>query len=304
MSRTFDFFNNIDAFKEVVPGVESSTILSEMQASFERAKQIITGIIGTSIYDLLKADFEAGTHDENKQTAWEFLQGALGNRCYFQHLIFKVIGKKKEQVSFYKYEIQAMQETYLDNYWLYMDKLLAFLDTNPSDVFVQWTTTAMYKKRNLLLIKTAADFAGYCDLDYSEYFFYRTLNLHVEVMDTEISSRKIDATTYADNEKLERNIKRAIAYRTLANAILQFDYTDLPRSLRNDIYNELSKKSGDRETSVKTEIAKRFAQKADDYFSLIDLERNAPDQDAGDSTYVYQPPSDINDEDNSHYLMT
>lgn len=302
MSRTFEFFNAIDDFKEVVPGVESSTRFSEMQASFERAKQIILGIIGQTIWDSLKADF-ASTSDGDKKTAWEFLQGALGNRTYFQYLIFKLMGKRKEEVDYRKYEIQAMQEVYIDNYWLYMDKLLPFLDTNPSEKFAAWLQTDMYKTRDSLFMKTAAEFSKYCNLDYSEYFFFRTLNLHVEVMDVDISSRKITTTTFANNAKLERNIKRAIAYRTMSNAIMQLDYTDLPRSLRNDIYNELSKRTGHREEYVKSAIAKRFAQKSDDYFSLVDIELQKPDQDAGESTYVYIPPEDVNDEDNQHYLM-
>ncbi|WP_319502568.1 hypothetical protein [uncultured Draconibacterium sp.] len=303
MSRTFDFFSNIGDFKDVVSGVESSTFLSEMQGSYERAKQTIVAVIGQTLWDALKAQFASEGADAKKDQAVEHLQGAIGNRTYYHHLIFKVIGKKKEEVSFYKYEIQAMQENYLDAYWTYMDQLLT-LFTSDTETFTGWTDTDMYKILNELHLKTANEFSKACGLDGSAYFFNRTIHLQLEVTDTDIASRKITAQTYADNARLERNIKRAIAYRTAAKAIFQFDYPDLPRSLRNDIYNEWSKTKGKQESLVKEAIAQLFHRQADEYFRLVDLELNQPVDEDGDSIDIEFPGDDINDIDNSHYLMS
>lgn len=302
MARTFDFFSNIDDFKDVVSGVDSSTMLSEMQGSYERAKQTIVSVIGQALWDVLKTQFASQDADEKKDKAVAYLQGALGNRTYYHHLIFKVVGKKKEQVSFYKYEIQAMQENYLDAYWSYMDQLLT-LFTSDTQTFQGWTETKMYKTLNELLIKTAADFSEYCGLDGSDYFFNRTIHLQLQVSDTDLASRQITAATYAEKPKLERNIKRAIAYRTTARAIFQFDYPDLPRSLRNDIFNEFSKNKGAQETHVKEAISQLFHRQADEYWNLIDQELNQPVDEDGDSLDIDFPGDDINDIDNSHYLM-
>ncbi|WP_372648258.1 hypothetical protein [Draconibacterium sp.] len=303
MSRTFDFFTNIGDFKDVVSGVESTTYLSEMQGSYERAKQNIVSTIGQTLWDALKAQFASENADEKKDKAVEYLQGAIGNRTYYHHLIFKVVGKKKEEVSFYKYEIQLMQENYLDAYWTYMDQLLTLFSSD-AQTFSGWTETKMYKTLNELLIKTADDFSEYCGLDGSAYFFNRTIHLQLEVSDTDLASRQITAETYANKPKLERNIKRAIAYRTVARAIFQFDYPDLPRSLRNDIYNEWSKTKGKQETHVKEAISELFHRQADDYWRLIDQELNQPVDEEGDSIDIEIPGDDINDIDNSHFLMT
>lgn len=303
MSRTFDFFSSINDFKEVVPGVEASTSLSEMQAAFERASSTIKGMITAAIWSTLKTALANNTEDEDLQTAIAYLQGAIGNRTYYHHLIFKVAGKKKEQVTYYKYELQDMRETYLDNYWTYMDKLLTHLDANEAK-FEGWTDTDFYKLRQELILKTSADFSKHCTLGDSVYFFMLTIPLQLEIIDVHIASRKITPATWTDKPKLERNIKRAIAYATAADAIRQFDYPDLPRSLRNDIYNESSKANGKQEDLVKTEIAKRFESKSETYLGLVDLERNIPDQDAGESTDIYIPAEEINDPSNSHFLMS
>lgn len=301
--RTFDFFNNINDFKEVVPGVEASTTLSEMQAAFERAAAVIKGMITDGIWSILSDAYFSVTEDENLQTAIAYLQGAIGNRTYYHHLIFKVVGKKKEQVTFYKSEIQEMRETYLDNYWTYMDKLLAYLDEHKAS-FEGWTDTEFYKLRQELILKTAGDFSKHCTLGDSVYFFMLTIPLQLEVIDFHIAARKITPDTWAAKPKLERNIKRAVAYATAADAIRQFDYPDLPRSLRNDIYNETSKKNGKQEEWVKTEISKIFESKSETYFSLVDQERSVPDQAAGGSPNIYIPAEEINDSSNSHFLMS
>jgi len=303
MSRTFDFFSNINEFKEVVPGVEASTTLTEMQAAFERASSTIKGMITDTIWSALKTAMAENSADEKLKSAIAYLQGAIGNRTYYHHLIFKVVGKKKEQVTFYKSEIQEMRETYLDNYWTYMDKLLAVMDANEAS-FDGWKETDYYKLRQELILKTAGDFSKHCTLGDSVYFFMLTIPLQLETIDVHIASRKITPDSWTDKPKLERNIKRAVAYTTAAAAIRQFDYPDLPRSLRNDIYNETSKKNGKQEEWVKTEISKIFDAKSETYWSLVDQERAIPDQAAGESTNIFIPAEEINDSSNSHFLMS
>jgi hypothetical protein len=303
MSRTFDFFSSINDFKEVVPGVEASTTLSEMQAAFERAASTIKGMITPEVWAALKTAMADSTDDEKLKSAIAYLQGAIGNRTYYHHLIFKVVGKKKEQVTYYKYELQEMRETYLDNYWTYMDKLLELMDASETS-FDGWKDSKYYKLRQELIIKSAAEFSNSCTLGDSVYFFMLTIPLQLEIIDIHISSRKITAESWSDKPKLERNIKRAVAYATAADAIRQFDYPDLPRSLRNDIYNESSKANGKQEDMVKTEIAKRFESKAETYWNMVDQERTVPDQDAGGSTDIFIPAAEINDSSNSHFLMS
>ena len=303
MSRTFDFFSNINDFKEIVPGVEASTTLTEMQASFERAAQIIKDMISEALWTSLKTAYLQPTTDEKKKTAIPFLQGAIGNRTYYHHLIFKVVGKKKEQIGFYKSEIHAMEETYLDNFAAYMDKLLQYLDDNTAD-FTGWSDTETYKLRQKLLIKSASAFSKYCQLGNSVYFFMLTIPLQLEVIDTDIASRKITAATYAGKEPLERNIMRFVAYKTASMAISQLESPDLPRSIRNDVYNESSRSSGSnyQEKLVKEKIADLFNNKAERYLELINIEMTQPDQDAGESTDIYFPGEDLFTENDNYYF--
>lgn len=302
MAREFNFFSTINDFIEVVPGVDASTQLEEMQAAYERAKKTIIDAIGQAQWDVLLAEYGTAA-DPIIASGVAQIQGALGNRTYYNYLIFKVSGKKKEQISFFKYEIRAMQETYLDNYWVYMDTLLTLFTANPAK-FPGWVTTDMSKTLVDLFVKTAYEFSKYCGLDESAYFFNRTIHLQLEVTDTDIASRQIEAATYAGKPKLERNIKRAICYKTTALALMQFDYPDVPKSLRADIFNEFSKEKGAQEKHLKQKVAGMFFAKADTYLELIDYELNQPDQDAGESPDIYIPTLDVNEPGDKHFLMS
>ena len=302
MARAFNFFASINDFREVVPGVDSSTQFEELQAAYERAKKTIIDVIGQAQWDVLLGEYTTPV-DPIIAAVVANLQGALGNRTYYNYLIFKVAGKKKEQITFFKYEIHSMQESYLDNYWVYMDSILTAFTANAAK-FPGWAATDSAKTLADLLVKTAYEFSKYVGIDETAYFFNRTVHLQLEVTDNDIASREITAATYEDKPKLERNIKRAICYKTTALALMQFDYPDVPKSLRADIFNEFSKEKGLQEKHLKQKVAGMFFQKADEYFKLVDYELNQPDEDAGESTDIFIPSEDINDINDKFFLIS
>ena len=153
MAREFNFFASINDFREVVPGVDATTTFEEMQAAYERAKKTIIDAIGQAQWDLLLVEYTTPA-DPIIAAVVANLQGAIGNRTYYNYLIFKVAGKKKEQISFFKYEIHSMEESYLDNYWVYMDSILTALTANPAK-FPDWAATDSAKTLDNLLVKTA-----------------------------------------------------------------------------------------------------------------------------------------------------
>jgi hypothetical protein len=268
MNAITDLFTGIQSFIDVVPGVEASKELPEMEAAYEIACTKIQDIISTGIFDQIKAELTANpSGGAVLQKALLYLQGATGNFTRYQHLIFDVISKKKEDQNLYRYELQAMNEAYLDNFWNYMDRLLTLLDAN-AVTFTTWANTDTYKDRATLVLKSSKDFAKWYGTAGSEYFVMRTIYKQHEIIDDHILPRmKIEDIT----GDLEAPVKRFIAYSVVAAAIQEFDYADLPRSIRNDISAEQSRKQGYQEELIKERIWKTYETKAAKYLNQVDL---------------------------------
>ena len=276
MNVITDIFLGIQQFRDVVPGVEASRELSEMEPAYEVACTRIQDVITTSIFDIIKAELTADPSGGGMlQNALLYLQGAVGNFTMYQHLIFDVISKKKEDVDLYKNEVHAMSEAYLDNFANYMDRLLTLMDNNTGS-FTGWTNTDAYNDRSVLILKSSKEFAKYYGTAGSAYFVMRTIYKQHEIIDDHILPRM--KLTDISGE-LEKPVKRFVAYSVVASAIRELDYSDLPKSLRNDLYAEQSKKQGYQEELVKEKIWKIYEAKADKYLREIDLILNRPSAD-------------------------
>jgi len=294
--RTFDFFGNIAEFKEVVPGIDSSTELKHMQASHERSKQKIAGILTPAIYNLLKGKF-TGSPSEIEMAAIELLQGAHGNMIAYYELISKIISKKKEQISYYKYEIHMMQENYLDNFAINMDALLDYLDENEVD-FNAWNETPIYLSRQNLILKTASEFNSVFPTGGSAYFFNLIVPLQTQVIESEILPRKKLADLPSD---LAKTVQYFVAYRTMAKAARLVDYADLPQSLRQKLYVDDSKKNVTDSETVAERYANQFNAEANKYLQRIDMELSKP---ADTVSEIETPMEDFNLEDDKTFVIS
>lgn len=276
MNAITDIFSGIKQFMDVVPGIEASKELSEMEPAYEVACTRIQDVITLAIFDIIKAELTAAPSGGAViANALLYLQGAVGNYTMYQHLIFDVISKKKEEQNLYKYELHEMQEAYLDNFANYMDRLLTLMDNNTGS-FTGWTDTDIYIDRAKLVLKSSKDFAKWYGTAGSEYFVMRTIYKQHEIIDENILPRMTLAEITGE---LEAPVKRYVAYSVVASAIRELDYPDLPKSLRNDIYNESSKKQGYQEQFVKERLWKTYEAKAEKYLNKVDLILNRPDAD-------------------------
>lgn len=293
--RTFDFFADIHDFKEVAPGIDSSLSLKGMQASHERSKQKLILVLTKTIYDQLKDAF-LGAPTAEEAIAIEYIQGAHGNNISYFQVISKVISKKKEAVSYFKYELQKVEETYLDNFAVYMDLLLDYLDATEAS-FEGWTDTDTYKKRQELILKTAAEFNEVFPTGGSAYFFSLMVPLQSMVIELDILPRVAIADIPTE---LEKTVKYFVAYKTMAKAALLVDYADLPKSMRQKLYIEEGKKKGQEMESTSERYSNQFDMEAKVYLQKIDMELNKP---ADDVTEIYPDYSGINEEDDQTYVI-
>lgn len=294
--RTFDFFADITDFVEVVPGIDKSTTLASMQASHERSKQKLISVLTAGIYDELKTGFGGVNNDPELDQAIEYIQGAHGNMIAYFEMISKVIAKKKENVNYFKYEIHMMQENYLDAFAVHMDLLLDYLDANTT-YFDTWAASPTYTMRQSLVLKSANQFNSVFPTGGSGYFFNLATPFQSMVVETEILPRKKLADIPSD---LLKTVQYFVAYRTMAKAVMLVDFVDLPKSMRQKLYAEESKKNSNDMETVSERYAKQFNAEADRYLHKIDLELQKP---ADDVSELAIPPDDFNLESDSTYVI-
>lgn len=185
-------------------------------------------------------------------------------------------------------------------------------------IFWQWTESDNYIDSKNILFESHKDFNKYYGINNSAYFFVKVRYILTEVIEEEVSpmleefdslqkelhQNEISAT----NIKLLKIIKKAVAYRVMANAIMRFSYYELPRAIRFDLDNEHSVNAmikSKRSDYLREKISRINHQEADKYFAKIDQFKEIEDIKENDTEYetdVETQSYDI-DEDSKHILM-
>jgi len=295
-----DFFEGIQKFRQLAPGVEASSSFDEMQSSAYIARKKIKDIIEGVWGDLLTYYKSENKDDLNKNQAIEFLQGAFANMTMYQYIPFWVQKKRLEGIDLYKNEVQSLKDAYISNLWSYMDSLLDLFQEHP-DVFQNWKETQSYKDRKDLLIESADEFNRFYEIGRSHYFFSKIIFIIREAGEDHIYPR-IKSKGILDEsgkEKLKKAIKKAVAFYTMGHALKRLDFTELPKSIRNNERDTArTMRSGYSEAQAVSELSETLLVKFEKYMDDVDFEMNKPKP--GSSIFL---STDINKEnDNSYYM--
>lgn len=308
---TMKFFASIDELRQVVPGLEASLNDYELVPAYNRAVLKLKKVLTTTVFAQLETAWDNSqltepetTPTDEEKAAIAFLTPALGNLMTYHDFIFKVTRKKKEDVNYYKYELLQLRETYLDNYAIYMDSLLDYLDEKApitaegeTSKFPGWTDSTSYKMRQSLLLKNADAFNLVLPTGGSAYFFQMIAPLQKQVIDTELLSRYKLADI---PETIAETVNRFVAYRTMYKALRLCDYADLPQSMRQKLFVDDAKNKAPEAETIAERYANQFNAEADKFLRLIDLKIQEP---ADDVTEVANPADDFNLESDQSFVI-
>ena len=117
-----ELFGNLVTFSSYAPGVETNIDLQDLQPSGESARKRVETILSVSV---LKAILELQDDTELK----EALRTAIANFTMAQQLVFDSIARRKNDVDVYKYEIEAMRRSYMENYYALQQHFAEVQDT-------------------------------------------------------------------------------------------------------------------------------------------------------------------------------
>lgn len=253
----------IDTLREHAPGVEGSLQELTIKPHLRPAHKIVAQVISIGVFN--KISGMEGT------PLLEALQSAVANRIMYDYKLFETITKRQNsQVDTYKYELQAMQETYLGYYYDALDSLIRGL--NAADDLPEWQQAPACKALASLLIRNADEFQEFYGIDSSDYFFWSSVFLQRKVTDEYLAGIAVDEL----EPEMLRRVKGAVATLTVALALRQFDMSMLPKSLRNPTQDGASR-SGISEQESMYKLSEILLNQGEATLSQIVFELNKPE---------------------------
>lgn len=294
-----DFFEYIDEFRKYIT-IPASVKLEALEPSLRPAKRKMVQLIGQETYDLILAYYNTPTPaDPILAASVEHVQATLANNMHIDY--FKLIASERNATDnkLYKYQEDQTLEINITNVWVELDGLLELLAANDAK-FPDYVNTDTYKSRDTLVFKDAREFDKYYGIDQSAYFHMRTMYLQHEIIKDKLVKRGVDITTLDQDEDYEYAVKKALAYEVMARAAKSFEYAELPKSIRNDLSDEMRRRvyKSPQETLIKEVLYQQFHNQSMEY--LRDVEDYLQKQING----TYTEPEDVNNIDDKFFYTT
>lgn len=227
--NTAYIFKDIADFRKYCDGLQADTEYRQLLPSIRATASAISGIIGGRTL-LAISELPEG------EQGLEMLKTAIATGTLYRYQIFDSVKKNGSDASLYKYQYEEIKEHHISAHWLAMDGLLNWLDINPE--IGGYNETKTYRERQELPVKNAEEFDYYYGIDRSAYFFSKVQFLIRSVWTGKL---KPMISGLEINEELQDLINRSLCYQVVAEAVMKFDVTELPRSIRYDYNHEYTK---------------------------------------------------------------
>ena len=262
------FFKDMGTFSRYAPGVETNMNLDDLQASGLSACKRVETTIGHDV-------FKAISEETEETPLLEGLRSAMANMTMATQLVFDSINRRKKDVNVYKYELEAMRRSYMENYCNAIDttvQLLMDAKVSPEDTTspaALWRKTRYFSILKGCEIKIMSDFDMIYPIDGSYLFFFRTVPLQKETLD-ELLSAYFDKLTEDNTQRIRPMLLLALVKKTIAKALRRFDILEFPPTIRNLFDDNKAFRHGSTEHSACIELADRLDREADELLANAD----------------------------------
>lgn len=263
-----DIFKDFSTFSRYAPGVETNMDLDDLQSSGLTARKRIETAISPAV-------FRAIVKEDEDSPLMEGLRAAMANMTMATQLIFDSINRRKNDVNVYKYELEAMRRSYMENYCNALDTIVQLLmETEPqgddSDFPASlWRKTRYFSILSDCEIKTMADFDMVYPIDGSYLFFFRTVPLQKETLD-ELLSAYFSKLTEDNRQRVRPLLLLALAKKTIAKSLRRFDILEFPPTIRNLFDESHASRSGKDEHEAALSLADRLDREAEELLANAD----------------------------------
>ena len=211
-----DIFKNFSTFSLYAPGVETNMDLNDLRSSGLTARKRIETVISRTVFDeLLK--------EEENSPLMEALRAAMANFTMANQIIFDSVNRRKGEVNVYKYELEAMKRSYIENYCNAIDTLVQLLSEPTEGAIAElWRKTPYYPILERCEIKTMDQMDSIYPIDASYLYFFRTIPLQKETLD-EVMSIYFEKLTDDNRERIRPILLLALVKKTIAKSLRRFD---------------------------------------------------------------------------------
>ena len=263
MNILVDIFKNFSTFSLYAPGVETNMDLNDLRSSGLTARKRIETVISRAVFDeLLK--------EKEDSPLMEALRAAMANMTMANQIIFDSVNRRKSEVNVYKYELEAMKRSYMENYCNSIDTLVQLLsEPTEDDIAELWRKTPYFSILERCEIKTMDQMDSIYPIDASYLYFFRTIPLQKETLD-EVMSIYFEKLTDDNRERIRPILLLALVKKTIAKSLRRFDILEFPSTIRNLFDDSHASRSGKDESSAIFALADRLDREAEELLSNAD----------------------------------
>ena len=263
MNILVDIFKNFSTFSLYAPGVETNMDLNDLRSSGLTARKRIETVISRAVFDeLLK--------EKEDSPLMEALRAAMANMTMANQIIFDSVNRRKGEVNVYKYELEAMKRSYMENYCNAIDTLVQLLsEPTEGEIAELWRKTPYFPILERCEIKTMDQMDSIYPIDASYLYFFRTIPLQKETLD-EVMSIYFEKLTDDNRERIRPILLLALVKKTIAKSLRRFDILEFPSTIRNLFDDSHASRSGKDESSAIFALADRLDREAEELLSNAD----------------------------------
>lgn len=263
MNILVDIFKNFSTFSLYAPGVETNMDLNDLRSSGLTARKRIETVISRAVFDeLLK--------EKEDSPLMEALRAAMANMTMANQIIFDSVNRRKSEVNVYKYELEAMKRSYMENYCNSIDTLVQLLsEPTEGEIAELWRKTPYFPILERCEIKTMDQMDSIYPIDASYLYFFRTIPLQKETLD-EVMSIYFEKLTDDNRERIRPILLLALVKKTIAKSLRRFDILEFPSTIRNLFDDSHASRSGKDESSAIFALADRLDREAEELLSNAD----------------------------------
>lgn len=285
MNILLDIFKNFSTFSLYAPGVETNMDLNDLRSSGLTARKRIETVISRAVFDeLLK--------EKEDSPLMEALRAAMANMTMANQIIFDSVNRRKSEVNVYKYELEAMKRSYMENYCNSIDTLVQLLsEPTEGEIAELWRKTPYFPILERCEIKTMDQMDSIYPIDASYLYFFRTIPLQKETLD-EVMSIYFEKLTDDNRERIRPILLLALVKKTIAKSLRRFDILEFPSTIRNLFDDSHAARSGKDESSAIFALADRLDREAEELLSNADTLLSSESVSDFGSNSAYNHPDD------------
>lgn len=285
MNILVDIFKNFSTFSLYAPGVETNMDLNDLRSSGLTARKRIETVISRAVFDeLLK--------EKEDSPLMEALRAAMANMTMANQIIFDSVNRRKSEVNVYKYELEAMKRSYMENYCNSIDTLVQLLsEPTEGEIAELWRKTPYFPILERCEIKTMDQMDAIYPIDASYLYFFRTVPLQKETLD-EVMSIYFEKLTDDNRERIRPILLLALVKKTIAKSLRRFDILEFPSTIRNLFDDSHAARSGKDESSAIFALADRLDREAEELLSNADTLLSSESVSDFCSNSAYNNPDD------------